>query len=91
MRPDGMDIWAVSFSTLAKIEAKGTSIRAICEQCRGCWDLDVDRLIAEHGADFSLIDRRGRCRTPGWTRRPGPTFQVSMGPYSPFQPLLRRR
>ena len=35
---------------------------AICGHCRECYDINIDDLIEKYGEDFSLIDRKGRCR-----------------------------
>ena len=47
-------------------------VRVICNGCRECRDVDLQALAAKVGPEYSLIDRRCRCRiTPGcvgWNR-----------------------
>jgi hypothetical protein len=56
-------------STLDKIIRNQREIQVWCEKCQACRILTQDELIAlaaKVGPDYSLIDRRCRCRlTPG--------------------------
>jgi hypothetical protein len=41
-------------------------VRVSCDSCRQGRDVDLDAIIARKGPDFSLVNRRSRCRfTPG--------------------------
>lgn len=71
--------------TLAQMKAHGTRLAqtASCE-CRGNWvEIDVDKLLAEHGPDWSAWDRRPPCARCG---KPG-HYMASPGTGSPFRPL----
>jgi hypothetical protein len=47
-------------------------VRVTCAQCRGSRDIDITALAARVGRDYSLINRRCRCRLLpgciGWNR-----------------------
>ncbi|MEQ9151906.1 MAG: hypothetical protein RLO06_10525 [Parvibaculum sp.] len=82
-------IWLARFETLAKIRDAGVPVRAFCDRCRNAFDIEVERLIAAYGPDFSLINRRGICRTHSCSGTC--SFQVQPGRGLPFMPLLRGR
>lgn len=58
--------------TLGSMLNGGCKVRVICEKCHECRDVDLHALAARVGIEYSLIDRRCRCRmTPGcggWNR-----------------------
>jgi len=55
----------------AMIEA-GAQVRVWCEFCKEAADIDLVALRARVGGEFSLLNRRCRCRLtpdcPGWNR-----------------------
>ncbi len=70
-------------STLAQMVARGQPVRVLCTGCAGCHDVDLAALAARMGGDYSLINRRCRCRLTegcgGWNR-----FYVLHGVYRPL-------
>jgi hypothetical protein len=72
-------------STLGEMKAHGTRVAqtATC-RCRGRWvELDVDQLLAVHGPEWMLWDRRPPCVRCG---KPG-HYMASPGPATPYRPL----
>lgn len=71
--------------TLGQMKAHGTRIaRTAPCKCPGRWvDLDVDALIAEHGPEWLLWDRKPACAQCG---RQG-QYMASPGPSTPYRPL----
>ncbi|MFC0305212.1 hypothetical protein [Rhizorhabdus histidinilytica] len=47
-------------------------VRVSCDTCREGRDVDLDAIITKKGADFSLVNRRARCKLTrgcrGWNR-----------------------
>lgn len=78
--PSEFPTWA---QTLGAMADHGTEVRAICESQCGFAQIDVGKLAARVGRDYSLIGRRCRCRiTPGctaWNR-----FYYLLGVYRPL-------
>lgn len=74
-------------STLDKMKAHGTIIRASCQgkDCRHWWDWPVDDLIRQIGSDkASVWDRQPPCERCGAEI----LFLVSPGRGTPFRPLM---
>jgi hypothetical protein len=71
-------------STLAEMKRHGTRVARSCTNARcGCWlPLGVEALIAKHGADFMLWDRRDPCHACG---RPA-HYMASTAPATPLRP-----
>jgi hypothetical protein len=67
--PTRFPIWT---RTLGDMLNHGCEVRVSCEKCREWRDVDLDALAARVGLEYSLIDRRSRCKlTPacdGWNR-----------------------
>ncbi len=61
--------WVKSLDALI---AQGVGVRVMCDGCQGWQDIDLAALRAQKGGDYSLFNRRCRCRiTPGckgWNR-----------------------
>jgi hypothetical protein len=71
--------WA---QTLGAMLDKGAKVRAWCSGCGRCTDVDIAALTAIKGRDYSLIDRRSRCKMTGckgWVR-----FHYSHGVFRPL-------
>lgn len=71
--------------TLAQMKSHGTLLaRTTSCSCPERWvALDLDALIAAHGADYVLWDRRPRCAACGKAGH----YMGSPGPSTPFRPL----
>jgi hypothetical protein len=55
--------WA---ATVGAMKANATQVYATCTRCGWREDpLPLDPIIEKFGAEFSLFDRRPRCRQPG--------------------------
>jgi hypothetical protein len=56
--------------TLGQMLDQGHTAMAECATCRGHHDIDLAQLIEKVGRDYSLWNRRSRCRLtegcPGW-------------------------
>jgi hypothetical protein len=68
--------------TLGAMVDEGARIRAWCSGCGRCTDMDIAALTAIKGRDYSLIDRRSRCKMPtckGWVR-----FHYCQGVFRPL-------
>jgi hypothetical protein len=73
-------------ASLREMKAYGTLLAqtASCA-CPGRWvELDLDQLLAKHGGDYRLWDRRPACSSCG---RPG-HYMASPGESTPYRPLL---
>lgn len=47
---------------------ENAEVAAVCDRCKGRQQIDLPALLAKVGPDYSLINRRCRCRiTPGCT------------------------
>lgn len=73
-RCDFVAAWAQTVGAMADMRDSGWtgySVRAICNNAkcpshrRPVREVDVDRLIAEKGRDYSLVGRRSPCSEPG--------------------------
>ena len=68
-RPEHFPEWT---RTLGAMKDQGIVPRAWCTTCMVSVDVDLDRLIAAKGRDYSLINRRCRCvltdGCAGWVR-----------------------
>lgn len=80
-----MKIWQEKLRTLQRIRDAGVPVQAYCSRCRTFFDVDIDALIVQHGPDYSLIGKRGKCRTPGCTG--SCAFLVQLGAGVPFRKL----
>ncbi|MEA3044613.1 MAG: hypothetical protein QOH47_2451 [Sphingomonadales bacterium] len=69
--------------TVGAMLAEGCEVRAMCQVCRRWEPVDLAKIAAAKGPDYSLIDRRSRCRfTPGckgWVR-----FAYLLGVFRPL-------
>jgi hypothetical protein len=58
--------------TLGDMLNGGCKVRVICEECHEWKQVDIDALAARVGLEYSLIDRRSRCRLTlgcgGWNK-----------------------
>lgn len=67
--PTQFPLWT---RTLGSMLNGGCAVRALCDRCKGSRDVDLDALAARVGLEYSLIDRRCRCRLTagcrGWNR-----------------------
>jgi hypothetical protein len=72
--------------TLAQMKTHGTLVAQTCGErtCRRWANLLVDNLIAEHGPDYMLWDRRPECPMCGARGH----YMATSGPGTPFRPLL---
>lgn len=52
--------------TVGAAKAEGAQIKAWCDKCNETRLVDYDRLIAQKGPDYSLINRRSKCACGGW-------------------------
>ncbi len=79
-RRAGNQIWPSSVQTVSAMVREKTEVAAVCDVCRGRQQIDLPALLAKVGPDYSLINRRCRCRiTPGckgWN-----TFRYLWGVY----------
>lgn len=73
-------IAAEEVASLGAMHSAGLSVRVWCSTCRTSAPLNLDALIDRVGADYSLVDRRCRCRLSarckGWN-----VFEVARSPY----------
>jgi hypothetical protein len=57
---------------LARLIKLGAVVRVFCSRCRANRDIDLEALAAKVGSDYSLWNRRCRCRMmrhcKGWNR-----------------------
>lgn len=63
--------WVMTLGAIADTQAEHPHyfIRVSCRKCREHRDLDIPALIEKVGRDFTLLDKRTRCRiTPGLSR-----------------------
>jgi hypothetical protein len=60
------------FATIGKMLDNRIAARVCCDRCDAWQDVDLAALAARVGRDYSLVDRRCRCKlTPGcrgWNR-----------------------
>lgn len=58
--------------TVGAMVEHGAEVRALCTKCHGGKDIDLAALLEKVGPDYSLINRRCRCRIQrgcdGWNR-----------------------
>lgn len=71
--------------TVGAMRAEGVRVRWSCQSCRQWGDVDLARVEEAKGDDFSLINRRPRCRQPGCAGRV--LLLYSPGGGTPFRPL----
>jgi hypothetical protein len=57
-----------------------------CSTCDGAWAADLERLAAERGPEFSLMDRHPPCRAEGCGGRV--FFRAAPGPGTPSIKLV---
>ncbi|CAD7335417.1 hypothetical protein SPHS8_00497 [Sphingobium sp. S8] len=61
--------WA---QTVGAMVEHGTKVQATCTRCRSTQIVDPRRILLIKGPDYSLVNRRCRCRMtedcPGWNR-----------------------
>lgn len=70
-------------ATLAGLKECNARIKHTCNDCQADILLNVDRLIAQHGADWTLWDRRDPCPECGSSR----TFYRAGHGNTPIRPL----
>ena len=74
------EILLAGCATLDRMIATERIVRVLCERCKVERIIDLLQLRARVGGDYSLVNRRGRCRLTrgcvGWNR-----FYVRHGPY----------
>lgn len=79
-RRAGNQIWPSSVQTVGAMVREKAEVAAVCDLCRGRQQIDLPALLAKVGPEYSLINRRCRCRiTPGckgWN-----TFRYLWGVY----------
>lgn len=65
-------LWPSWVETVGAMAAADAMVSVSCDGCRQVRDVDIPALLAKVGPDYSLINRRCRCRiTPGcmgWNR-----------------------
>ena len=61
--------WA---QTVGAMVEHGTKVTVSCSKCRAWQEIDPRKILAAKGPDYSLVNRRCRCRLtpscPGWNR-----------------------
>jgi hypothetical protein len=69
---DSHSRWFTWLRTLGAMVERGAEIRVWCDTCDVCRHLDLPAFMAVTGPDYSLINRRCRCRMTtgchGWNR-----------------------
>lgn len=61
-------------------------VRWSCRVCDNFGDVDLERIETVKGADFSLVNKRPRCKQPGCSGHV--LFLYSPGKSTPMRPLL---
>lgn len=76
--PAIMPAWVQTLGAMLDQGEGRVLVRASCTYCKGSRDIDIAALAAKVGRDYSLVNRRCRCRIlpgcPGWNR-----FYYAMG------------
>jgi hypothetical protein len=59
----GLPAWCQDVASLRAVVAQRGVCWYRCAVCKANGDVDLDRIIAEKGPSYSLVDRVGRCRS----------------------------
>lgn len=60
-------------------------VQAMCGKCNTAFRVEVELLIKAQGRNYSLINKRGKCRRMNCNGRV--VFMYSAGPATPFQTM----
>ncbi|HEX8444117.1 MAG TPA: hypothetical protein VF631_10780 [Allosphingosinicella sp.] len=81
-RPTMPRIWPHWARSIGGMLAGGAAVRFACGGCRRLFDVDLTALAVLRGAEWSLIDRRARCKASKCRARG--LFVAAAGRHEPF-------
>jgi len=55
-------LWSSTVGLLKEGVERGCTVTAYCSRCKTVWPVDLDAIIAEKGENYSLWNRRPRCK-----------------------------
>ena len=88
-RPNGNGYTQLDWcATLGGMVHHGTRVRATCQKCKVCLDVDPVPILAKLGPKATLLNRHPPCRVVGCDG--SIIFSASPGEATPFMPCITR-